>query len=348
MKASGLGVPSSTGRLRRGPLWHETSAPANRTQRRRGLSATLDARRTSALQGRTLGVDLCGRATRRARRGCHSIWNIETAMSLSPTARDWKLARQDFDRGFRSWNVWVLLGLSDIRQRYKRSRFGQFWITFSMAIFIAGIGAVYSTLFHQPIREYIPYIAANITVWTLISGVANDSALAFTASAVFLRQDPLPKTVFVLRVMVRQVITFAHNLIILPLVYLVLLVMPSPYMVFAIPGLCLDLVALFFIGLFLGVLSTRFRDLPPIILNAMQLLFFVTPVMWRSDQLGKETEAVLALNPFAAMLRLVSDPFQGIVPPAGVYASVVLFVVVMIALSVPLFARFRARIVYWL
>ena len=269
-------------------------------------------------------------------------------MSLAPTQRDWRLAIGDIRNGLTAWNIWFLLGMSDIRQRYKRSRFGQFWITLSMGIFIGGIGALYSLLFHQPIREYIPYIAINITVWTLIGGVATESATAFTSSGVFLRQDALPKVVFVLRVLVRQVITFAHNLIILPIAYLCLLSPPSPYLVLAIPGFALVILASFFIGLFVSVLATRFRDLPQIIQNAMQLLFFITPVMWRASQLGANGSLVITLNPFAAMLRVISDPFQGTIPPPDVYENVLIFIIIMALVSLPLFARFRSRIVYWL
>ena len=76
-----------------------------------------------------------------------------------PTKRDWRLAASDMVRGLLAWEIWTLLGVSDIRQRYKRSRLGQFWITASMAIFIVSIGVVYSLLFNQPIYDYVPLLA---------------------------------------------------------------------------------------------------------------------------------------------------------------------------------------------
>ena len=82
-------------------------------------------------------------------------------MSLRPTPRDWQRAWRDLTRGISARNIWALLAVNDIKARYKRSKFGQFWITFSMAIFIGGIGAVYSVLFAQPIHEYLPYLAVN-------------------------------------------------------------------------------------------------------------------------------------------------------------------------------------------
>ena len=269
-------------------------------------------------------------------------------MSLRPTSRDWALAWHDLSVGFVSWQIWSLLGFTDIRQRYLRSRFGQFWITLSTAIFIGGIGTVYSVLFRQPIRGYIPYLAVNITVWTLISQTISESSSVFTSSAVYLRQDAIPKTTFILRLLVRNLITFAHNLVIVPLAFLIFSVPVAPTALLAIPGLLIVLVALFIISLNLGILSTRFRDLPQIITNALQLIFFVTPIMWRADQLSGARLELVTWSPMATLLRIVSEPLLGRIPGRGEYLVSLAFILVLVALTLPLFARFRARLVYWL
>ncbi len=269
-------------------------------------------------------------------------------MSLRPTSRDWRLAATDLRRGFAAWQIWFLLGMSDIRQRYKRSRFGQFWITLSMAIFIGGIGLVYSQLFNTPIDRYVPYLAVSYTVWVLISGIMTEATTAFSSSAVYLRQDALPKTIFILRVLVRNSISFLHNIVLVPIVFLLFGVNPGFTWLLALPGLAILLVVAFLVAMLLGILSTRFRDLPQIIQNLVQMLFFVTPVMWLPDQMGRHMWMVVELNPAATLLRLVTEPMSGHVPSAGLYGYAFGIIVVLAAIAAPLFARFRARIVYWL
>ncbi|MCW6510896.1 ABC transporter permease [Lichenifustis flavocetrariae] len=269
-------------------------------------------------------------------------------MSLLPTRRDWTLAGRDLTRGFAAWNIWFLLGVSDIRQRYKRSRFGQFWITLSMGIFIGGIGVVYSALFNQPVAQYIPHVAVNMTVWTLISGVVGDAANVFTQSAMYMRQDALPKTIFIMRLIIRNIVVFAHNVVIVPLAFIIFGIIPTPLVFAAIPGLIIVILALFLITLILGVLSTRFRDLAQITQNALQLLFFITPIMWRSDQLSAGRQIIVVLNPFASLLQLVADPLLGIEPQPHTYIASFTFIAFLLVLALPLFARFRARLVYWL
>ncbi len=269
-------------------------------------------------------------------------------MSLQPSARDWRLASADFVRCFAGWHIWALLGVSDVRQRYKRSRFGQFWITFSMGIFVAGIGVVYGGLFHNDIRTYIPYLAVNMTVWSLISGIMSDGTMTYIEASNYLKQEALPKTAFVMRILVRNLVAFAHNLIIIPIVYILFWVTPSPVALLAIPGLFLILIGTFLSTLALGILCTRFRDLPQIVSNLMQLAFFVTPVMWHIEQLGDRGQYILTFNPFASFLRIVSEPMQGHIPELSAYVSVLVYLALLFLVSWPLFARFRARIVYWL
>ncbi|MGI6244326.1 MAG: ABC transporter permease [Pseudochelatococcus sp.] len=270
-------------------------------------------------------------------------------MSLQPSSRDWRLAANDFLRGMTSWQVWTLMGVSDIRQRYKRSRFGQFWITLSMAVFVAGIGVVFSLLFKQSVSEYVPYLAVNYIVWTFMSGVVSDSTAAFVQGTVFLRQENLPKTVFVMRVMVRNLIALAHNIVIVPPVFLLFGVSPDwRVLLLMIPGFALLLVATFLVTLLCGILCTRFRDLPQIIANLLQLAFFITPIMWRVDQLQGRGWFVTHLNPFAIFLRIVADPVHGKVPELYDYLAALTIIAGLVAVTWPIFARFRARIVYWL
>ncbi len=269
-------------------------------------------------------------------------------MAIYPSSRDWRLANTDFLRGLTSWQVWTLMGVSDIRQRYKRSRFGQFWITLSMAVFVAGIGLVFSMLFNQAVSEYVPYLAVNYIIWTFMSGVVSDSSTAFVQGTVFLRQENLPKTVFVMRVLVRNLIALAHNIVIVPPVFLLFGVKPTWAIFLMIPGFMLMVVAAFLVTLVLGILSTRFRDLPQIIANLLQLAFFMTPIMWRVDQLGGQGWWVTHLNPFAIFMRIVADPIRGYVPDTWDYVSALVVIAGLTAVTWPLFARFRARIVYWL
>lgn len=271
-------------------------------------------------------------------------------VSEATVARQSQTAKmfQDIGSTFSSWRIWWLLGTGDIRQRYSRSKFGQFWITLSMAIFVVAIGSVYALLFKQPIAEFLPYIASNYVVWTLIAGILSDSSTVFVGAETFLRQEPLPKTLFVMRSLVRNVMNFAHNILIVPCVMIFMGVMPTWTWVLVPVGLFLIVLFGFFATLLLGVLCTRFRDLPQVVTNLVQIAFFITPVMWPSKSLRAEVFGIVEYNPFAALMNIVAEPMRGVVPDQWAYVLVLCSIVVLAAISLPLFARFRSRIVYWL
>lgn len=254
----------------------------------------------------------------------------------------------DIIQGFQSWRVWWLLGIGDIRQRYRRSRLGQFWITLSVAIFIAAIGTVYSALFKQPIEKYIPYLATTYITWTLISGIIIDSTSAFIQAEGFLRQQALPKSTFILRVLVRNFVSFGHNIVVLPVIFLIFGVSPAWTWFAALGGLVLIAVVGFLGGLVCAILCTRFRDLPQIIQNFVQVAFFVSPVAWQVDLLDESVRHWVIINPFAAFLQMVSEPLLGRLPGAITYTSAAATIGVSALIAWVLFRRFRQRIVYWL
>ena len=54
------------------------------------------------------------------------------------------------------------------------------------------------------------------------------------------------------------------------------------------------------------------------------------------------------INPFASFLALLRDPLLGHIPEPWHYAVAIFCTLGGFAFTFPFFARFRARIVYWL
>ncbi|HVJ54339.1 MAG TPA: ABC transporter permease [Aliidongia sp.] len=259
-----------------------------------------------------------------------------------------RLAFRDLDMGFADWRKWLLLGLNDIRQRYRRSRLGQFWITMSMAVTILSLGLVYSYLFRTPIHQYLPYLAVSLVVWGLILSIVTESCAVFTSAEGYIRQVPMPRSVFVHRMLVRNLVSLAHNALILPPVFLWFGVPVGWSLPLALPGVVLLIVNGIWVGLLLGTICARFRDLPQIITSLMQVVFFVTPIMWQPAQIPPHLSWLIDLNPFASFLAIIRDPLLGTPPPAGAWMMAGLVTVLGPLGTLPIFARFRARIVYWL
>ena len=81
----------------------------------------------------------------------------ETGQGSQLTSQ-WRRAVDDVVDGFRARRVWMMLARMDIRQRYRRSVLGPFWITITMIIFIVAIGPLYGHLLGIGSEEFIPYL----------------------------------------------------------------------------------------------------------------------------------------------------------------------------------------------
>jgi ABC-type polysaccharide/polyol phosphate export permease len=258
------------------------------------------------------------------------------------------LAWRDFRVSLVDWRMWLLLGMNDIRQRYRRSRLGQFWITLAMATTIVSLGLLYAYLLKVPLAEYLPYLGTSFVVWGLLSGIVSDSCMVFIGAEGFLRQVPMPKSVFVHRMLVRNVVTFLHNVIIVPPLFIIFGVPLGWIQLFTLAGIAVVLLNGIWIGLFLGTVCARFRDMPQIISSVLQVAYFLTPVMWRRTQLPPRIGRFSDMNPFQSFLDIVRDPLLGHMPSLRAWEVTGIVTIIGYTAAALFFSRFRARIVFWL
>jgi ABC-type polysaccharide/polyol phosphate export permease len=257
------------------------------------------------------------------------------------------LALRDLWAGLCHLHIWPMLGWQDIKQRYRRSAIGPFWLTISNAALIGGMGPLYGKLLGQDITVYFPYLAISFVVWVLISSIINDSCSAFIGAEGYIKEIKLPLTVHVLRVVWKNILIFAHNFVIVVLVIIFyvkgldwhLILVPLSVFFIAINGIWL--------GLLFGMLCARFRDIPQLIASLMQVAFFLTPVLWRGDMLGRNSW-VVQLNPIYHFLEITRAPLLGGGVNATSWWAVLLITIVGFATTILVFARLRGRIAYWI
>ena len=256
------------------------------------------------------------------------------------------MARSDFSAGIALWPLWGRLGWNDILQRYRRSMLGPFWLTASMAIMVVALGFLYAELFNTPIHDFLPYLCVGLLVWNLLSSFLIEGGALFTGAESYIKQIRLPYSVYVYRTAWSKLIIFAHNIVIYFGVLIYFQIWPGAVALLAIPGLLLVLLNGAAVTLLIGMISARYRDVPQLINSVVQIVFFVTPIMWRPELLRGRTY-IADLNPFYQLVEIVRAPLLGQVPAASTYGAVILVTVLNFAIVGAFFARFRPRISYW-
>jgi len=254
---------------------------------------------------------------------------------------------QEVIAGFRVWRVWGIMGWDDIRQRYRRSVIGPFWITLSMGFFILLLGVIYSRLFHMQIETYLPYLSVGFIVWGFMSAAVNDSCIAFTDTARIIKQIKLPYSIYILRVVWRNFIIFLHTIVIFIPMAIIFKIEPKLSMLLAIPGLVLVTANLIWLTTVVAILSTRYRDIQPIVNTVIQLGMFATPIMWQVSSLG-DARIVADINPVYHLIEVTRAPFLGQVPPLESWMVAIGLTIIGSCLAVALMVRAARRIVFWI
>ena len=258
-----------------------------------------------------------------------------------------RLGFDDMVQGLVRWRLWAPLAWMDVRQRYRRSILGPFWITFSLGLTVLGLGVVYGALFAQDLHDYLPYLATGFIVWGLISSLLTESPYTFIVADATIKQIPFPLSTFVYWQVTRNLIVLAHNLLVYLIVIAVFRLNPGWTLLEALPGLCLLGLNGVAFAFFFGLVSARFRDIPQLVVNASQLIFFITPILWSKDRLASKPW-VASLNPFNYLLDIVRDPMLGHGVPAFTWEIATALTLANLAVSIFVFTRYRWRIPYWL
>lgn len=257
-------------------------------------------------------------------------------------------AAVDISRGIKRFSLIKMLGWHDVRQRYRRSVLGPFWLTLSMGIMITTIGVVFGQIFKTPLTEFLPFLTIGVILWTFISSVINDGCMGFITAGGIIREIPLPLFVHVLRPIWRNSLILLHNLVIFAIVLLVVQRPISWIALLSIPGFMLLVTNLSWISLLLGTFCTRYRDVPQVISSALQVFFYLTPIMWMPNQIPQKTNLYLIdLNPFYHFLQVVRGPLMG---DFSSQSWVVCLGIAVVGWVVTLFVygRYQHRIPYWL
>jgi lipopolysaccharide transport system permease protein len=245
------------------------------------------------------------------------------------------------------WRLWTTLAWLDVKARYRGSLLGPLWATLSTGLMVAGIGALYSSLFRVPRADYVPFIALSLVLWNYLSGLVIEACHCFVRHEPIIRSTRLPLGLYAARTVVNALILLLHSALVVVVVFIIYGIWPGVAAWSAIPAFLLWIANSVACCLLLGTLSARFRDIPPIVASMIQFVFFITPVIWTPESLGIHQWA-LVFNPAYCLLEIVRAPLMGAPAKLSVWLAALGYSAVLIGVTGVVFARLRSRIAYWI
>jgi homopolymeric O-antigen transport system permease protein len=254
----------------------------------------------------------------------------------------------DLFEGIGLVGLWGRMGWAEIKRRYRRTVFGPFWSTLSLAIFVGSMGFVWATLFKIDPKQYLPYLASGMLTWVLFTAFITEGCMVFIAAENLIKQQRINYTMLLCAMVWRNLITFAHNIVVYVPVYIYGGLPLTANVLMAIPGLVFLCLNGMWIALVLGILCARYRDMQQVVATLLQVSIFVTPIFWSPAQLTGRSMVFVNYNLLYHYVEIVRDPLLGQRPSAWSWFMVAIATVVGWSLAIFLFSRFRRRIPYWL
>ncbi|WJV24869.1 MULTISPECIES: ABC transporter permease [Pseudomonas] len=270
----------------------------------------------------------------------------ESVLASTSPSISLKEGVQDIFLGLRRIKMAFFFAWGDTKARYRRSALGPWWMVLSTAVSVAGLGFLWSMLLKDDPVKLVPSLTVGLVVWQFLSGCILESPSTFSRNAHFIRNIRIPFFIFPLQLLMRQLINLGHNAVVLVAVVAYFNFSFDLNQLLVIPGLLLVLLNLGWITLLLAMMGARFRDLEQIIGAIMPLMFFLSPVIYRPNQL-EFGQGIVWANPFSYFITLIRDPILGAVPPLFVYQVSVAALVIGGLFTVYQFGKHRRHISFW-
>lgn len=278
---------------------------------------------------------------------------LEITGSGTLGSRSWGRAVGDLRDGWNQRELWGHLGWQDIKQGYRRSVIGPFWITISLGIQALGMGVLYAALFGQQLHDFLPYLAVGLIIWQFMAGCVTEGAEVFIRNEGLIKHLPAPLSVHVFRLVWRQLLLFGHN----ALVWLTLmLIFPRPLgwsILLTLPALAVIVLNGTWVVIVIGVIATRYRDIPPVSASIVTLMFFMTPIVWDYEQLKSRAGSIgervrlAELNPFLHFVEILRRPMIGESFEPRHWVVALAITVVGWAGALLILRNYRSRVSYW-
>jgi len=258
-----------------------------------------------------------------------------------------RLAIADFGEAVRLRRLCWILGWLDIKGRYRGSLLGPLWLTFSTAVMVASLGLLYSTLFRMNLHDYLPFLALSLVLWNFVQSLVAEACACFTTEEGMIRSVRMPYFLYAGRIVLRNLLVLAHNVIVIVVVYAIFAIWPGWVALASLPALLVWLFDSLAVALLLGAFCARFRDIPPIVGSVMQIAFFISPIIWKPELIA-HGRRFLPLNPFFSLFEIVRAPLLGSLPSWHVWEAALIYSVLLCGLAWVLFVRVRSRLAFWL
>ena len=217
------------------------------------------------------------------------------------------------------WNyreLFYFFAWRDIKLRYKQTILGIGWAILQPFIAMVVFTVVFGMLAKMP-SDNIPYpifVYAGLLLWNIFSFSLNNASQSLITSANIIQKVYLPRIILPAASIIVSLIDFLFAALIFGGIIAYYRFMPNFEGLLFLPLLLLiTIFASLGLGWFLAAFNVKYRDVRYALPFFIQLLIFVTPVIYPVSIVPKAYQWILALNPMTGVIETFKAGFLGTV-----------------------------------
>ena len=248
-----------------------------------------------------------------------------------------------------NYHRWFYPAYISLKIRFIRTSLGPFWETITTAIFISFAGVLWSKIFNQDIKSFVPYLFTGMVIWKLYSGIINSGCAAYVENAAMIKSFKHDFVIYNLKNVTKDFLLFFCNLPLCIAVNYVLGQKINFQILLFFVSLPIILLASVCLSYILSMICLRYRDFTYLIASLFQLVFFFTPIFFKPEQLGpKGMMYVVNPNFIYHYVEILRQPLLGNTPTFLNYSVSILFTIFLFFLSLCIYRKYNSRVPYWL
>lgn len=238
----------------------------------------------------------------------------------------------EFLNFFELWqyrDLFYIFTWRDITVRYKQTALGILWVIFQPLLTTVIFTIFFGNLAKIP-SDNLPYalfVLCGLVYWNYFSGIVSHASNAFIENESIVKKIYFPRIILPLSSIFTNTIDFSINIVLLLIIGLFFRISPSLSSIYILP-VCWVITSIVAsgVGLFLASLNVKFRDVRYILPFFIQLLLFVTPVIYPLTIMRPSNRLLMSLNPMTGVVTSVRTVLSG---SASIDFGAILFSLVM-------------------
>ncbi|MDQ0205186.1 ABC transporter permease [Pectinatus haikarae] len=198
-----------------------------------------------------------------------------------------------------------VLVIKELKVRYKNTIGGYLWSVANPLVFALTFFIAFRHTLKVDVDNYILYLLAGLFPWQFFANAVNQAPSMFLSNACLIKKVIFPRYLLIIGLVGNHAVHFFCTF---PIMLGLMLFFKTYPTIEVLPGVIMlfisQTVLIVGLSLFLSTLNLFFRDMENLTMVICNLLFYLSPVLYKLDMIPAEYQTIIWLNPMTVMVEL--------------------------------------------